>query len=422
MWINFSVTLAISWLILQVNCDDIPASDTYLPNGTNGFVCGLEFHSIDHVREVARRGVEAFFSKTRFGNFPTTFEDTQLFNVKSDILLSWPIVSNRKFYNRTPGKSRLIINTRGQIMGIVVIAFEKPSHKISYNKCMPVHRSLEENNEEQTLLNERWGLANPTFGYNCDSKFFPKSIVDKIIGPDSSIFFKKRLSAKHKLPSLQKYTGDEFSGVDLYWFPMHRKLTYKCSTGICIPHHRIRLCRRRFRVVFDLSNGEFKGIIDVEERNKKCVTVWDLSSISSNNIYISSSTLNLDKFRDSYWPKSCFGYKLKSKIIWLYIEFALKNWMPTLNGSNPNLPFETQDLKDFLLLRPEETNNDSSHHVFAIDHNKQLDTYNLYHITKRNFSVNILKPCLEFSSDDIRRLQKHIGNKHNPEESLSLDR
>ncbi|CCU75005.1 putative effector protein, partial [Blumeria hordei DH14] len=54
MWINFSVTLAISWLILQVSCDDIPDSDMYLPDGTNGFVCDLDFYSIDHVREVAK--------------------------------------------------------------------------------------------------------------------------------------------------------------------------------------------------------------------------------------------------------------------------------------------------------------------------------------------------------------------------------
>ncbi|CCU83221.1 CSEP0270 putative effector protein [Blumeria hordei DH14] len=412
MWINFSVTLAISWLILQVKCDDIPYSDMYLPDGINGFVCGLEFHSIDHVREVAKKGVEAFFYKKLPLIFPKTFEDTQLFNVKSDILLSWPILSSRNFYNRTQGKSRLIINTRGQIIGIVVISLEKPSHKISYNKCKPVRRSLEEDNEEQTLLNERWGLANPTFGYNCGSKFFPKSIVDKIFARNSSRFCKKRLSGKHKLSCLEKYSGDEFSGVDLYWYPMHQKLTYKCSSGP----------PGRFRVVFDISNGEFKGIIDVEERNKKCVTVWDVSSISSKNIYISSSTLDLDRFPDSYWPESCFGHMLKSKLIWLYLEFALKDLMSTFNGSNPNLPIGNQKLRHYWLLRPEETNKDSSHHVFAIDHDTQLNTYKLYHIKTRNLNINALKPCLKFSSDDIHRLQKHIADKLNPEESLSLDR
>ncbi|CCU75003.1 putative candidate secreted effector protein [Blumeria hordei DH14] len=175
MWIDSSVTLAISWLILQVNCDDIPYSDMYLPDGINGFVCDSDFYSIDHVREVAKKGVEAFFCTKKPLKFPKTFEDTQLFNVKSDILLSWPIMSSGLFYNKTPGNSRLIINTRGQIMGIVVLSSKKPSHKISYDKCIPVRRSLEENNEEQTMLNECWGLANPTFGYNCGSNFFPNS-------------------------------------------------------------------------------------------------------------------------------------------------------------------------------------------------------------------------------------------------------
>ncbi|CCU74257.1 putative candidate secreted effector protein [Blumeria hordei DH14] len=411
MWINFNVTLAISWLILQVNGDDIPYSDMYLPDGINGFVCDSEFHSIDHVREVAKKGVEAFFYTKRALTFPKAFEDTQLFNVKSDILLSWPIMSTRKFYHTSAGKSRLIINTRGQIIGIVVISFKRSAHRISYEKCIPVRRSLEEDNEEQTLLNECWGLANPSFGYSCGSKFFPKSLVDKMIGPNSTRYYQERLSGKHKISCLQKYTGDEFSGVDLYWYPMHQKPSYKYTSGPT----------GRFRFVFDMSNSEFKGIIDVGEGNKKCGTVWDVSSISLNNIYISSSTLNLDRFRDSYWPESCFGHKLKAKIIWLYLEFALKNWMSTLNGSHPNLPVENQNFKDFVLLRSEETYNESTYHVFAIDHNTQLNTYNLYLIKTRNFNMDVLKPCLQFSSNDIHLLQKHIEDKHNPEESLSLD-
>ncbi|CCU75023.1 putative candidate secreted effector protein [Blumeria hordei DH14] len=411
MWINFSVTLAISWLILQAKCDDIPYSDMYLPDGTNGFVCGLKFHSIDHVREVAKRGVEAFFSKTRFGNFPTTFEDTQLFNVKSDILLSWPIVSSRKFYNSTPGKSRLIINTRGQIMGIVLITSKKPLQKISYNKCIPVRRSLEENNDEQTMLNECWSLANPTFGYNCGLKFFPKSILDNILGPDWNTNYQQRLSRKHKIPSLQKYTGDEFSGIDLYWYPFQQGITEKPSSGR----------PGKYRAVFDMSNGEFKGIINIKERNEKCVTVWDVSSISSNNIYISSSTLNLDGVRDSIWPQTCFGHKFKSKIIWLYLELALKNWMSTSNRTSPNLPIKNQTLKDFLLLRPEETNKDSTYHVFAMGHDPISNAFNLYFVIIRDAQLKSFKPCLQFPRDDIHSLQKYIGDTYNPEESLSLD-
>ncbi|CCU74228.1 putative candidate secreted effector protein, partial [Blumeria hordei DH14] len=179
---------------------------------------------------------------------------------------------------------------------------------------------------------------------------------------------------------------------------------------------------RRFRVVIDLSNGECKGIIDVEERNKKCVTVWDLSSISSNNIYISSSTLNLDKVGDSHWPQTCFGHKLKSKIMWLYLEFALKYWMSTLNGNNPNLPVTSQKFIRSWFIRPEETNKDSSNHVFAIVYNTKHNTYNLYLMKRRNVKVDVPNPCLEFSTDDIDHLRKHIGDKHNPEESISLDR
>ncbi|CCU75002.1 putative candidate secreted effector protein [Blumeria hordei DH14] len=411
MWIDFSVTLAISWLILQVNCDDIPYSDMYLPDGINGFGCDSDFYSIDHVREVAKKGVEAFFYRKRVEKYPKTFGDTQLFNVKSDILLSWPIMSSGLFYTKTPGNSRLIINTRGQIMGIVVISFEKPSHKIGYKKCVPVRRSLEENNEEQTMLNECWALANPTYGYNCGSKFIPQFKVDKMMGPNSSTYYKNRLDAKHKLSCVTRYTGDEFSGVDLYWFPLQHKLSRKCLAGP----------PSRFRVVLDMNNSEFKGIIDVEERNKKCVTVWDVSSISSNNIYISSSTLNLDRVGDRYWPESCFGHKLKSKIMWLYLEFALKYWMSNLNGSNPNLPLTNQKFIHSWLIRLEETNKDSSNYGFAIVYNTKHNTYNLYLMNTRNVKLDVPNSCLEFPTDLIHRLQEHIGDKHNREESLSID-
>ncbi|CCU75028.1 putative candidate secreted effector protein, partial [Blumeria hordei DH14] len=383
----------------------------YLPAGINGFVCDLEFHSIDHVRDVAKRGVEAFFSKTMFGKFPTTFEDTQLFNVKSDILLSWPIISSRLFYTRNPGKSRLIINTRGQIMGIVMITSKKPAHKISYKKCIPVRRYLEENNEEQTLSNKRWGLANPTFGYNCGEKFFPKSMLNSIVGPDTIRYHQQRLSGKFKLHSLQKYSGDEFGGVDLYCYPVQQRISEKPSSGP----------PGKYRAVFDMSNGEFKGIINLKERNEKCVTVWDVSSISSNNIYISPSTLDLDRVQDSIWPQTCFGHKFKTKIIWLYLELALKNRMPTLNESNPNLPIEDQALRDILLLRPEETKKDSKYHVFATGHNTNFDVFSLYLVRPTKDKSGSFKPCLQFPRDDIKRLQKYIGDKHNPEESLSID-
>ncbi|SZF00661.1 unnamed protein product [Blumeria hordei] len=296
-------------------------------------------------------------------------------------------------------------------MGIVMITSKNPTHKISYKKCIPVRRYLEENNEEQTLSNKRWGLANPTFGYNCGSTFFPKSMLNSMVGPDTIRYYQQRLTGKFKLPSLQKYTGDEFSGVDLYWYPVQQRINGKPCSGP----------PGKYRAVFDMSNGEFKGIINLKERNEKCVTVWDVSSISSNNIYISPSTLNLDRVQDSIWPQTCFGHKFKTKIIWLYLELALKNRMSTLNESNPNLPIEDQALRDILLLRPEETKKDSKYHVFAIGHNTNFDVFSLYLVKPRKFKVGTFKPCLHFPRNDIERLQKYIGDKHNPEESLSID-
>ncbi|CAD6506006.1 BgTH12-06938 [Blumeria graminis f. sp. triticale] len=397
MWINFSVTLAVSWLILQITCDDILDSDMYLPDGMNGFVCDLEFYPIEHVREVAKRGIEIFLSEKKVGKFPKTFEDTRLFNVKSDILLSWPIMSSGAFYSRNPGKVRLIMNTRGQIMGIIMITSGRQQQRFRFNKCSPVRRSLEESNEEQILLNEYWSIAYASFGYSCGMDFFPVSMVNKILGRDAKIYYEQRLSGKHKLASLKEYKGDQFSGVNLYWYPMHQKISNTLTSGP----------PGKFRIVFDLSNGEFKGILNIEE-GKKCVLVWNLSSIPPNKIYISSSNLNLERF--------------KSKTIWLYLEFALKHWMQTFNEIEPKVTRTKQKLIRFWQVRPEEANNDSSDHIFAIGHNIKSDTYNLYLVETQKLRMGKYEQCLQFSSHEIRRLQKFIGDRHNSDESYSPGR
>ncbi|CCU75011.1 putative effector protein [Blumeria hordei DH14] len=220
-----------------------------------------------------------------------------------------------------------------------------------------------------------------------------------------------RLSRQHKLPSFKKYTGDEFTGVDLYWYPFQQGTSEKPTSGR----------PGKYRAVFDMSNGEIKGIINIKERNEKCVTVWDVSSISSNNIYVSSSTLNLDRFRDSIWPQACFGHKFKSKIIWLYLELAIKYWMSASNGNNLNLPIENQNLNDFLLLRPEETKKDSTYHVFAIGHNTAFKALNLYLVRPRNHKLGSFEACLQFPGYDLHRLEIYIRDKHNPEESFFGD-
>ncbi|CCU75039.1 putative candidate secreted effector protein [Blumeria hordei DH14] len=57
MWIKFGVSLTIFGLIHQVKCEDIPYSDMYLPGGTSGFVCHLDFYSIEHIREEAKNAI-----------------------------------------------------------------------------------------------------------------------------------------------------------------------------------------------------------------------------------------------------------------------------------------------------------------------------------------------------------------------------
>ncbi|EPQ66846.1 putative secreted effector protein [Blumeria graminis f. sp. tritici 96224] len=101
MWIKFGVLLTIFGFIHQIKCEDISYSDIYLPAGTNGFVCQLNFYPIEHVREAVERAFRSFFFEKLYRKFPKLFEDTQLFDVKPDILLSWPILFREIFYDNS---------------------------------------------------------------------------------------------------------------------------------------------------------------------------------------------------------------------------------------------------------------------------------------------------------------------------------
>ncbi|EPQ63960.1 BgtE-5613 [Blumeria graminis f. sp. tritici] len=327
MWTKFRISLAISGLIHQFICTNIPYSDMYLPGGTNGFVCGVDFFTIDHLRQVVGKAMESTFFELYLSNFPELFEDTHLFNVKSDILLSWPVVLNENFYYGHPGTFRLIINIRGQIMGMVIVNSQDQDQKVSFEKCSPVHRSLEEGNDERRILNESGSITISRLGYGCGFGVIPESTVYNIKELISSGYFRHRLEGREKLASLEKYTDDKFVGVNLYSYPVRRKSSCKITHGM----------PGKFRVVFDMSSSEIKGVISIKDKDK-CETLWDLSSTSSETIYSPSSILDLDRVQDSIWPETCFGHEIKTKTIWLYLEFAMKNWKSKFNGRKLNFP------------------------------------------------------------------------------------
>ncbi|VDB94631.1 BgtE-5553 [Blumeria graminis f. sp. tritici] len=399
MWIKFGVFLTIFGLIHLIKCIDIAYSDVYLPDGTNGFVCQLHFYPIDRVREEAKKVIELFFFGNYNRRFPASFEDTQLFNVKSDILLSWPIFPSGVPYSKNPGKIRLVINIRGQIMGVVTKKPKVPNQKTSFERCNPVRRFFERDTDDQATLNERLTATYSTFGYHCGSKFFPESVVKWIKGPELSIYFQQRLSGKYKLCNLEKFTGDEFRGADLYWYPVHHKISHRAATGP----------PGKFRAVFDMSNSEFKGIINIEDRKEKCAPVRDLSSTSSHEIYRPSSLSNFERIQDSYWPQTCLGHKFKSKTILLYLEFALKNWVNALNGRKPYFPLVEDLVINLWLIRTPENHDNSFRHAFAIGHNTGLDRYSLYHAEVQKGVIEKFHPCLEFSRDIIRGLQENLA-------------
>ncbi|CAD6506030.1 BgTH12-06962 [Blumeria graminis f. sp. triticale] len=274
MWIKFCISLFITGLIHQVKCIDTPYSDMYLPDGTNGFLCETEFLSIEYARQEKYEAMESFFYERRFQTFPKLFEDTHLFNVKTDILLSWPVKPSGKIYIKDPGKFRIIINIRGQIMGMVVIVHDDDKNKVSFEKCKPVRSSVAEEDFTSSLLDEYWSLAYPTNGFRCGSKYFPLSIVKSGNDPNSDYYFKNALAAKSRRAYFGKYSGDQFIGSDLRTYPLHHSST---SEQICGPHGR-------FRAVFDMTNREFKGIIDVKAKDVKCVCLGSTIGFTRYNL------------------------------------------------------------------------------------------------------------------------------------------
>ncbi|CCU81497.1 CSEP0247 putative effector protein [Blumeria hordei DH14] len=390
MRIKFGIFLAISGFIHQIKCTNVPYSDMYLPEGTNGFVCGTDLFTIDHLRKVVKKAMESAFFEDYYNKFPTLFEDTHLFNVKSDILLSWPTMLNEKLFYSHPGKIRIIINTRGQIMGLVTISPNDNQQKINYEKCNPVYRSLGGENDERGISDE--SISKPRLGYSCGLIVILWSEVGRTMEIISDDYFQSRVISKDKLTSFKKYTGNEFVGVDLYSFPIHRNPVSKYLKGT----------PGVLRIVFDRRNSEVKGIINIQDRNIKCVAVWDLSSTPSSSIYNPSSILDLEIIQDNFWPETCFGHKIKAKTIWLYLEFASQNWM----SKKLKIPV---NMRDILFLKSTNLTNLAFNSLFAIGHDTRLGTYSLYYVNVQNGGLVKPRACLEFSHDIIRHLQRIHG-------------
>ncbi|CAD6505995.1 BgTH12-06927 [Blumeria graminis f. sp. triticale] len=208
MWIKFCISLLMFGLIHQVKCIDTPYSDMYLPDRTNGFLCQKDLIAIDHVRDIAKKAFKSLFFDHRFQRFPKLFEDTHLFNVRTDIFFSWPAKPDGKLYIRNPGKLRLIINIRGQIMGMVIINSKQHNSQVSIEKCKPVRSSNTEGNNESRILDEYWSLACPILGYKCGLKYIPKSMIKSGDDSDSNYYFQNALEANIRPDTFEKYSGN----------------------------------------------------------------------------------------------------------------------------------------------------------------------------------------------------------------------
>ncbi|VDB87930.1 BgtE-40004 [Blumeria graminis f. sp. tritici] len=399
MWIKFCTSLLLSRLIHRVKCIDTPYSDMYLPHGTNGFICGTELFSIEYARQVTSTVMELFFYGKYFQKYPKLFEDTHLFNMKSDILLSWPerLRLNQGLGNA--GKFRLIINIRGQIIGMVIIDIKHHNNHISFEKCKPVRSSFSQGNVESNPLDESWSEACDNYGFNCDSKYFPLSMIKSGNGLDSPYYFQTALDVKGRFKNFEKYIGGQFIGDDLRLYPLHHSSSSALGSG----------AQGFFRVVFDKKNREFKGITNARNMETKCVPVWDLSSASSDTIYSPSSVFNTERIYDKDWPETCFGQRFKYKTIWLFIEFALKEWSTNESGKKLNFPIVKGNKFRFWPVRRPETHDNSSAYAFAIGHDTNLNTYGLYRAVVRDGVLRRFKICLNLPHEDIRILQEKLG-------------
>ncbi|CCU81753.1 putative candidate secreted effector protein, partial [Blumeria hordei DH14] len=217
------ISLAITGLIHSIKCADVPYSDLYLPEGTNGFLCQMGIFTIDHVREVAKNAFESFYIETIYRKFPKLFEDTHLFNKQVDILLSFPMMLSRSFFViGNPGKIRLIINIWGQIIGVLVENNDSLSKETNYEKCNPLRMSVEEDSIQNSYLNELWDIAFPTLGFNCGSNFFSVLTVNSIM----NLLQNSRDPDRRDRTSvyLRKYTGTDSKGVNLYSYPLRKSV------------------------------------------------------------------------------------------------------------------------------------------------------------------------------------------------------
>ncbi|SZF01670.1 unnamed protein product [Blumeria hordei] len=381
MHLTFLFLILIVELLHYVLSTDVPFWDMNIPDDTSGFLCDNHYFRIGYIRSSAQEALTKFLRRSSYHQFPAFFENTHAFGIADQILLSWPLVKGNKVYTTgTVGNYRVIINTGGQVIGVIAITDLYELHpKLNFRKCAPVHISDEQHQDNSISGDLLWDYVYPVIGYICDLKFLEISQVNYvqrlIVKPE----FQQELRDTSFHKYVEGYTGNIFTGNELKTYKV-QKLD---KNGY--PNGR----PGSFRVVFNLAQG-FMGVINVDKGEGNCVKVWDLTQ-SPHGTYNPNSHVFDGIVPGMYTPYFCLNQELKSEIIQQQAYFFTRQLNTESERDDDMYPImHGQYLILWPLRLPE--SNIRLKLIFALGLNLNTRTFNVYYSSLRR-GFNWVQPC-----------------------------
>ncbi|EPQ61578.1 BgtAcSP-31411 [Blumeria graminis f. sp. tritici] len=362
-----------------------------LPGKVNAYMCDTTFFSMKYLTQEAENAYRKFTHPSYNTRFPALFDDTLLFKLDTQILLSWPIKASRIPHKASsPDIYRLIINTDKDVIGVVSIIYQSDAQKglkkgLKYHKCKPVYLSSRPTNEQSNfeILNSLQSFE--FIGYLCDSTLirkeafvYTREIIEKY-DPVSSIGSRKFIS------KFSRYTGKLSTRADLYQYPLRNLSTKGQPTGQVSGHRIIYHHDQKKKIVYD-------GVISKGPKEDFCAEVWyiiPLQDRTCENSLIKSQDDDLSGI-DIMVP--CGTQELSMTTIQLF-QFFGQSQVRQVQSYNPrNYPILQEDIWLWPISLPE-TSLANSHFAFATAYDSSSNFIGIYHAPRIHGLVLTYKPC-----------------------------
>ncbi|VDB84402.1 BgtE-20028 [Blumeria graminis f. sp. tritici] len=368
MLLKLSLVFTIFWLYHCVTSKKIPFSDFFLPLSIDGYLCGENLYNILSIRDAATKAHRSFLFESPPSKFPAYFEDWSTFSVVDEIFLTWPLILSDRS-SSTIGRDRVVINSKGQIMGAITVDFDETVNSASnYKKCTPISFNPSPEENLSADLDLFWSKEYPTMGYGCGPYLLPNLEIDRLRIFISNRHLTRQVQYMRGTDQPREYTGNLFNGDKLLAYNPYKKNELGSASGQSMP------CR----IIFNLSEG-IKGVIYGANLDTKCQKVFDISKLVYDPPQIPVTITDYEKMEEKNREYSCANEMLRLGLVLNFINFAKAQISRGLVDDGSQYPI----LQDSNLLlwpiRLPEKLNDNLPIIFAVGYSLNDKKFEVYY-------------------------------------------